>query len=388
MKFRLGTQDFLQGLQLVSRAISSQQALPILGNIFLEAKNGSCILSATDLEISIITSIPATVEQDGAVTVPSRAILNVAQYNNDEEVTIEVSDGARLRCTSSRTNTVLAGEKASDYPTISPVQELSFLSLDAATLLDALNLVTFTAARTGLRPVLSGVSIRTEGGELILAATDSYRLSEYRIALGAEAADFSCIVPVKVLEELKTVLSAKKPARRSPSEEGEAEGGRTEAQPVRLALGQQQMEITIDGTRLQSRLIEGKFPDYRQIIPANHTTKALVNVREFTTAAKRMHYFAKEMNNNLTFSFSGGSMQISTPQTQIGSDEAVLPTEGEGGEGKIALSSSYLLDFLGHIHTDSVDMRITDSMHPAVFRIPAREEYLHLIMPLRMQEGQ
>src|SRR3989344_785097 len=136
MKLSCSTQEFLQALQLVNRAISNQQALPILGNILLRAENGVCTLSATDLELSIITTVDATIEQDGAITIPAKAILNFAQYNNDPEVTLEVKDGTQIRCTSAHGKTMLSGERASDYPSIVPVEQKTMFSLDAASLLE------------------------------------------------------------------------------------------------------------------------------------------------------------------------------------------------------------------------------------------------------------
>lgn len=377
----------MQALQLVSRAISGQQALPILGNILLQAKDGRCTVSATDLELSIITSFPATIETEGSITIPAKAILNFAQYNSDPEVTLETKEGTQIRCTSAHSKTMLSGEAASEYPSIVPVEQKTAFSLDAATLLEALHLVTFASARSSLRPVLSGVYLRTEGESIILVATDSYRLSEYTIKANPSE-QLSCIIPVKVLDELKSILTAKKPAKRSATEDDAKEGERSEAMPVHITLSQQQIEMRVDDTRLLSRLIEGKFPDYHQIIPKDHVMKALLSNKELTTAVKRMHYFAKEVNNNLTFSFANAQVHIATPQTQLGKDETTIPVDLDGKDAKIALSSSYLLDFLGHIDSDAVDMRVTDSMHPAVFHLPGnKERFLHLIMPLRMQES-
>lgn len=386
MKLSCVTQDLLQALQLVSRAISGQQALPILGNILVKAENNQCVLSATDLELSIITSFDAKVEQEGSITIPAKAIVNFAQYNNDPEVTLEVKDGTQIKCSSSHGKTVLSGEAATNYPSIIPVEKQTAFSLDAATLLEALHLVTFSSARSSLRPVLSGVYLRTEDSQIVLVATDSYRLSEYKIN-ASSSEQLSCIIPVKVLEELRTVLAAKKPAKKSPTEEDTKEGARAEAIPVHITMSTQQIEIKVGNTRLLSRLIEGKFPDYRQIIPKEHTSKAIIPVRDLTTAVKRMHYFAKEVNNNLTFSLANGEASITTPQTPLGKDEATIAAELTGVDGKIALSSSYLLDFLGHIDSEALDMCITDSMHPAVFHTPGSDKFLHLIMPLRMQES-
>ncbi len=370
----------------MSRAISGQQALPILGNILFKVEGQTCTVSATDLELSMITSFPAQIESEGSITIPSKAILNFAQYNTDPEIVLETVEGTQLKVTSKHSKTSLSGESAKDYPNIPAVEKKTTFKLDAAPLLEALNMVTFASARTSLRPVLSGVYVRTEGGKLILVATDSYRLSECIIPTEVTE-DFGCIIPVKVLDELKGMLASKKPPKASPTEEGEKQGERKEAIPVEISLSTQQIEVVIGNTRLVSRLIEGKFPDYRQIVPKEHTTKALINTRELTAAVKRMHYFAKEVNNNLTFTISGTEVEIHTPQTQLGKDETTIGAEITGTEGKIALSSSYLLDFLSHTDTETLELRITDSMHPAVFYIPANDKFLHLIMPLRMQES-
>jgi len=185
---------------------------------------------------------------------------------------------------------------------------------------------------------------------------------------------------------LKVMLASKKPAKRTPTEEHEEQGKREEALPVHITLSAQQIEVVIGSTTLVSRLIEGKFPDYRQIIPKDFSTKSFISTKELTAAVKRMHYFAKEVNNNLTFTLKEGEADIATPQTQLGKDEATIPAEVTGG-GKIALSSSYLLDFLSHIDSDQLELRMVDSQHPAMFYIPANDRFLHLIMPLRMQES-
>ncbi len=384
MKFSCKTSELLQALQLVSRAISSQQALPILGNVLLEVEGKRCVVSATDLELSIVTSFEASIENEGSITVPAKAILNFAQYNSDAEVLLETSEGTQLKCTSRHSKTLLSGESANEYPTISPVEKKSSFTLDAAPLLEALHLVTFTSAKSSLRPVLSGVYIRTEKGQLILVATDSYRLSEYKLPMLMGGEELSCIIPVKVLEELRTVLGYSKSERSDNVEQDEKK--KKDPPTVEVTLNNQQIELHVGSTRLLSRLIEGKFPDYEQIIPKGEMTSVLLSTKELTTSVKRMHYFAKEVNNNLTFKISESEVNIATPQTQLGKDEAMMNGEIKGKPSKIALSSSYLLDFLGHVDDSQIEIRVEDSMHPALFRLPGNEQFLHLIMPLRMQE--
>lgn len=385
MKLLCKTTDLQQALYLVSRAITHQQALPILGNILLEAEGKRCIASATDLELSIVTSFSAEIENEGAITIPAKALLNFAQYNTDSEVLLETSEGTQLKCTSKKAKTLISGEAASEYPTITPIEKETTFPVAAGPLLEALHTVAFAAATTTLRPVLSGVHVRSEKGKLIFVATDSYRLSEYMVAAG-EAGDISCIIPKKVFDELQSVLGSHKDEK---DEEDEKNGGKKKKKKepmVEVTLSSQQIELQAGPTQLLSRLIDGKFPDYQQIIPKSPVTTVKITVKELLPAIRRMHYFAKEINNNLTFHIGKNDMRIITPSTQAGRDEAVLPIDMTGAENKIALSSSYLLDFLSRIPSEEVEIQITDSQHPALFRVVGMDALLHLIMPLRLQE--
>lgn len=380
MKFLCKTSNLLQALQLVNRAISGQQALPILGNVLLEVEGKRCRISATDLELSIITSFEANIENEGSITIPAKAFLNFAQYNPDDEVLLETSEGTQLRCTSKQAKTVIAGESAQEYPTISPITKETSFTLEAKPLLEALDYVTFASAKTTLRPVLSGVYVRAEKDQLIFVATDSYRLSEVRLPINLSQQDLSCIIPTKVLEELRTIIGGHKNDSKEKGEDVKVE------KAIEISMSSQQIELRIGNTILLSRLIDGKFPNYQQIIPKDIKTTAVLPVKELITTTKRMHYFAKEANNNLTFTLSNENVHITTPQTQAGQDETTLPAGVSGDVNKIALSSSYLLDFLGHVGEPEVQMQVTDSMHPAIFQIPGNDQFLHLIMPLRIQE--
>lgn len=388
MKLLCKTTDLQQALHLVSRAISNQQALPILGNILLHAEGKRCTASATDLELSIVTSFPAEIENEGAITIPAKAFLNFAQYNTDAEVLLETSEGTQLKCTSKKAKTLISGEAASEYPTITPIEKETTFPVASGPLLEALHTVTFAAAKTTLRPVLSGVFVRSEKGKLILVATDSYRLSEYTVP-SAKSGDISCIIPTKVFDELQSVLGSAKDSKEEKDDEDQKDGEKKKKKSesnVDVTLSSQQIELQAGSTQLLSRLIDGKFPDYQQIIPKSPKTTVKISVRELLPAVRRMHYFAKEINNNLTFHIGKNEMRVITPVTQAGRDEAVFPVEMTGSENKIALSSSYLLDFLSRVPGEEVEMQITDSQHPALFRVAGKEALLHLVMPLRLQE--
>lgn len=398
MKFSCKTPDLLAGLQLVGRAIGTEQVLPILQNILIQAEGKRCTLSATNLELSIVTTFKVSIENEGSITVPAKAILNFMQYNQDPEIVLETSEGTQLKLHSKQAKALVAGEAAAGFPTITSIQKETNLSLPLEPLLEALSLVTFSCAKTSSRPVISGVFARSEKGKLFLVGTDSYRLSEYQIAVPGLPGDLSCIIPARFLEELKGVIAHSYGKDKEEDAWGEKEkgarsddpGGREKKekgeQVVEVALGSQQIEAYAGATRLLSRLIEGKFPDYVQVLPKEKHTTATMKTSELLSAVKRMHYFAKEQSNNITFAFAKSSLHLTTKQTQIGHDESTIPCAVEGKENKIAISSTYLIDFLSRIGSEETLVELSDKVHPAVFRIPGNPRFLHLIMPLRMGE--
>ena len=389
MKFLCSTEDLLTGLQLVSRAISKQQTLPILGNVLLHVEGKRCTLSGTNLELSIVTSFPAQIENEGSVTVPMKAILHFVQFNQDPEILLETTEGTHLKLKSKKARAVISGEAASEYPTITPIDRQISFSLPGKPLLDALNMVTFACAKTTSRPVLSGVFVRLERGQLILVATDSYRLSEYKLPVEGLSGDISCIIPARFLEELRAVLGGRvsdDAETNSDDDDGKKKMKRAPASSVEIGLSTQQIEVRTGSTQFLSRLIDGKFPNYEQILPKEKKTVVHIKAGELLTDIKRMHYFAREMNNNITFSIEGSVLKLSTQETQIGKDESEIEAKVDGESNKIALSSSYLIDFLTHISGSDLSIELSDKSRPAVFRTADATEFLHLIMPLRMNE--
>jgi DNA polymerase-3 subunit beta len=368
------------GIQLVSRAIGTEQVLPILQNILIHVEGKRCTLSATNLELSIITSFEVMIENEGSLTVPAKAIINFMQYNQDNEVILETSEGTQLKIHSKRAKAIISGEPANGFPTITGIQKETTLSLPLSPFLQALHLVTFACAKTTSRPVISGVFVRVEKEKLILVGTDSYRLSEYKIPVKGLNNDVSCIIPARFLEELKSVMIVHK-----NKEDHQNEQKKTE-ETIDIHLGIQQVEVHIGSTQLISRLIDGKFPDYEQVLPKEKKTTSTVVVKDLLNAVKRMHYFAKEQSNNITFAFEKSGIHLTTRQTQLGKDESTIATSLEGEENKIAISSTYIIDFLSRIDAESVLAELSDKMHPVVFKLPKNDAYLHLIMPLRMNE--
>lgn len=372
MKFSCVTQELLTAVQLVSRAIGSDQTLPILQNILMVVEGKRCTLSATNLELSIITSFEVSIENEGGITIPAKAILNFLQYCSDPQVALETSEGTQLKIHSKHAKAVIAGDATNGFPTIPNIQRTTTITLVMKEFLHALNLVTFACAKTTTRPVISGVYTYTSKGKLILVGTDSYRLSEVKINFEGQG-EIGCIIPSRFLEEVRAIAVPKKATT-------------DEKATLEISMSNQQVEARVGSTILTSRLIDGKFPDYLQVLPKEKVTTLSVGTDDLLSTLKRMHYFAKEVNNNITFQAGKQFLHLHTKQTQLGKDEADLDIELTGEENKIALSSSYLIDFLSRIDSEKVLIELSDKLHPAVFRLKGEDGFLHLVMPLRMAE--
>jgi len=387
MKFSCKTTQLLSSAQLVSRAIGGEQVLPILQNILIQAEGKRCTMSATNLEISIITSFEVSIENEGAITIPAKALLHFLQYNQDPETLLETSEGTQLTLKTKSAKANIAGEPASGFPTIASVQKESAVTIPGPELLEALHLVTFACAKSTARPVISGVYTRLEKGKLILVGTDSYRLSEYKLSASETEGSVSCIIPGRFLEELRGALSGQKEQEGGDTpKEGKGKREKKYDTPVSIHLSTQQIQVQIGQTKLFSRLIDGKFPDYVQVIPKEKKTTATFSTKDLLNAVRRMHYFAKEVNNNILFALTEKSAHLTTKQTQIGKDESTISCSTEGVENKIALSSNYVIDFLSRIDSEKIAIELSDKLHPAVFRVPGSSEFIHLVMPLRMGE--
>ncbi len=373
MKFSCEVSALLTGVQLVSRAIGSDQVLPILQNILLKTDGDVCTLSATNLEVSIITTLPIQKEEDGVITIPMKALLHFLQYNSDDRVTMELKEGTHLHLQSKKAKAVLIGEDAKGFPSISSIQGETHYSIPITPFLSALHFVTFASAKTMTRPVLSGVFCVSSDQTLTLVATDSYRLSECVLHIPNLPAGIQSIIPARFLDEVRGVMTTMQSI--------------TKDECVIIRMNAQQIEMQIGNTILSSRLIEGKFPDYTQILPKEKKTTVQVKVKDLLSTIKRLHYFAKEQSNNITFTIQNSTITLTTRDTQFGRDEAILEGKIEGeGENKIALSSLYSIDFLSRLSEEEVILEIIDRFHPAVFRMPKNTGVLHLVMPLRIVE--
>lgn len=367
MKLVISQEALLDSLKIVSRAVSGQNTLPVLGNILIKAEGKKVYFAATNLEISISTSTEAIVKNEGAITVPAKILTSYTSLlGKAEEVELSATAGTTLEIKSKSSKTKIKGISADEFPAIARVEGGIKLELDTKDFRKAVNEVAFSAQENSSRPILSGVFFKTEKTELRMAATDSYRLSEKVLKLKTAVEETSCVIPVRAVFEADRLAGV--------------------SEDIKVALSENQVMFTVNGTELTSRLIEGQFPDYQQIIPKKSSTTAEINRAEFELAVRRVSIFAKENNQHMKLEFlNDNTLTVSTDATEIGEEKTTIAVKVTGSTNVIALNADYVLDVLGAMSgEESIKMELEGKMNPAVIEPVKGNSFIHLIMPLKM----
>lgn len=366
MKLRCTQADLSTALSIVNRAVSSNNTLPVLNNIRLVAENGELKLSATNLEIAINATVMAEVERPGSITVPAKSMTAyIALLKNDMlELTVT---GSNLDVKSPGSDTNMKGIPSDEFPLLPKIEEGNSFMLPAEMVRNAIDMVAFAASNNISRPVLTGIFWRLSGDSMKLAATDSYRLAEKTMLLEESVTeDISFILPAKSAQELSKII------------------GMLNAETVELRMGRGQIMFVTNGVELTSRLIEGNFPDYQQILPSESKTKANISTADFVLALKKMSVIVRDNNNNVKLSVGSGKLSVISDETQVGHGNSELNADTEGDTQEAALNAQYVLDVLSHLKDDRVYLGLNDGLSPVKVE-PAQESgYVHIIMPLKI----
>lgn len=368
MKLFCAQRDLDYAINIVNKAIGLNNTLPVLNNILLKAEGKKLYFSSTNLEIAISCSIDADVRSEGAITVPAKLITSYIALLTDEKVELSIADGVSLAVDSSSSHTKIKCINADEFPLIPKIEKGQEFTVKTSDLFTAINETVFAASTNTSRPVLSGVLVLSKGDGLKLVATDSYRLAEKTLKFSKKPTDdIYCIVPARTMMELSKILS------------------KAESKDIKINISSNQALFSADGVELISRLIEGKFPDYEKIIPADKKTEISVSVEDLALVLKRVSLFARENNNSVKLSATNdGKMAVSSEETKIGEEKAEVPVKIEGENNKISLNAQYLLDVLTYIGEEKASIILNDKASPAVVRPVGAKDYVYIIMPLRV----
>ncbi len=366
MKITVARDELVAKLGVVSRAVSSRGTVQVLSGILLSAESGVLSLAATDMELSLRTTLAAQVEGDGAVVVPGRLLVDLARLLPASEVTIEYrpDEGiAHVVCGTAgyRLNTY----SAEDFPRLPPV-DAQLHAIGRVALLETISRVARSASRDESRPVLTGILVRFEAGKLVMVATDSYRLSVKETELDATAPELEAIIPARALQEL---------SRLSPT----AGAG---SDTVELGVHENHVVFGTGDAWLTTRRIDGQFPNYRQLLPETFEVELAIARVELADVVRRVSVMAQR-NSPLRLRFAEGELTVSAQTQDVGEAKESLPVSYTGEEFVIGFNADFLRDGVDSIVGDDVQVKLINPLRPAILVDPTGD-FTYLIMPIRL----
>lgn len=378
MKLQILQENLEKAVGTTSRFASTRAQLPILGNILISTKKSKIYISSTNLEISASVQVGAKIEEEGEISVPAKVFSELIANLPKETVNLS-AEKEQLKISVSDFSSVVLGMDPTDFPKIpNTAEKEGSLSLSQDEFIKALSQVSFATSTDETRPILTGVLFLFGKGSLSLVATDGFRLSRKTFSLKSE--NFSgknVVIPKSVLGEISRVIS----------KDGE------------ILLGVQEKEkqviFGIGDTVLTSRLLEGEYPDFEKIIPKSSSTKVLLDKEEFARAVKLASIFARESANIIKIKVLKDSINVSAESSAAGSQETKVDAKVESGSSnlesgknpfEIAFNYHFVEEFLRSVAGEEVKMEFLSVSSPGVFTDTSDPSYLHLIMPVKIQQ--
>ncbi len=355
--------ELTQALGVVSRGVSTRTAVLVLSGILLRAEQGTLRLAATDMELSLRGSLEAQVEGDGAVVVSGRKLLDVVRSLPAEEVTIEyLPEEGVVQIVSGAASFRLHTFSTEDFPRLPEVEATQLHTVDREALLDTIARVQRAASRDESRPVLTGILVRFEAGRVVMAATDSYRMSVKETPVEGELPDLEAIIPARALAELARIAGS--------------------AEELRLGVHENHVVFAADGVWLTTRRIDGQFPNYRQLRPEAFEHEVPVARDELAEVVRRVSLMA-ERNSPLRLRFAEGELTISAQTQDVGESRESLPVQFAGEPLEIGFNADFLRDGIESVDGDQAVLKLISPLRPGLITGEG-DDFWYLIMPIRL----
>jgi DNA polymerase-3 subunit beta len=362
MKLEVTQENLSRALSTVSRVAHAKTSLPILNNILFKAEKNRLVLAATNLEIAITEHVGAKVSREGVITIPARLVGDYVANLPKGTITLSL-DGTKLHIETENYKSSLNGVVADEFPALPEIEDATKLVIPASILKRAIQQTILTVSHDETRPILTGIYLHTSEGALYMAGTDGYRLSERRVVESSH--EINAIIPAATLQDVVRVL---------PDDSDE----------VTLLINDQQAQFLLGDITITSRLIDGKYPDYRQLIPSESETTFTAQKDELNRIVKIASLFARE---------SGGSITITTDQnkslvsihslaSQLGENTSELSAQPTS-DGAITLNSRYVIEALGVVDASEIMFGFSGKLAPCVVKGIGDDSYIHIIMPLK-----
>ncbi len=361
----------MSGIQTVLNVVPPKTTLPILSNILLETEDGHLKIGATDLDLSIVTMVPAQISESGSITVPARKFAEIVRELPDTPVDIEV-DGVKVVIRCDRGVFRLVGIDKEEFPIFPEIQSEHIVSVPASVLQKLIRKTIFAVSTDETRPGLGGAFCQIEQGSILMVATDGHRLAKSKVPCEiSETVTDGIIIAPKALNNLARLI-------------GESEI------PPQITIGENHIVFELENTTLYSRLIEATYPDYNRVIPANNNKDVTINRDALQSAVRRVAVLSNATTRQIRFSVRPGFVELSASSHDIGGEaKEEVPAEYDGETLDTAYDFRYLLDVVERIESDDVVFKL-DTPVSAGLIMPSEEtdgeEYLCIIMPLRLTD--
>ena len=367
MKFSIPCDQFVASLGVAARGVSTRSAIQTLSGVLLRAEGSQVELRATDMELGIRVAVPAQVERDGEAVVPGRLLLDVVRALPKDELSLEYRSSQQdIEVVSGTAKFHLRTLPLEDFPNL-PEPGGSTMRVPSAAFVETINRVARSASRDETRPHLTGVLVSASGKELRMVATDSYRLSVKETTLDEPLdGELEANVPARTLQEL-----------------GRVAGGDNPEAEIEIAALENQVVFTVGDTVLSSRLVEGRFPNYRQLLPESFEHELRLSTAELVEVVRRMSLLAQK-NAPLRMAFSDGALEVSAQTPDVGEASESLPVPFKGEPLEIGFNPEFLRDGLESAETDELVLKLISPLRPGLIQSGDDGGFTYLVMPIRL----
>jgi DNA polymerase-3 subunit beta len=362
MKIRILKEELIKNIQNVQNIISSKVNLPILSNILIEAEKNSVRLLATDLDIGITSTFKSEVEEGGAITVPAKRFNDIIKELPDEDILINTMKNNSMAVKCGKCFFKILGLPREDFPKFPEFENKPQLAMDQGVLKKMLGMTHFSMSRDETRYVLNGALFLFKPGQLAIVATDGKRLAFVKKEIPKTAPAMSIIVPSKTIYELSRALK----------DSGE----------LKITFSENQIRFELENITIVSRLIEGEFPNYEQVIPEEAKEKMLIQREEMLLGVKRAALFTTQDSRAIKIDILKNRMIISKSHPNIGEAKEDIEIDYKGQEITVGFNPGYLMDVLKVAPKDELEIDILGPDKPAVIRI--EDWYVYLVLPMQL----
>jgi len=361
MRIITNRSDLLESINIVQKSVPSKTTLPILEGILFQAKNGKLTLISTDLEMGIETTIDVDVIEPGNTVVSSKIIGEIVRKLPDSDIELETKDNF-VYIKSEHSQAKILSLPTEEFPELPNVDREMGLSLTNSTLKEMIKQTIVAVSNDEIRPILTGVLMEVDGSNITMVALDGFRMA-VRVAKALNDQSFKAVIPGKTLVEIAKILD--------DSED-----------PVSIFVSRNQVLFHIGNTTVVSRLLEGEFINYKQLIPSEYKTKIVINKNNFMDACDRAALFARESNNSIKLEIFDDVMNIKS-NSEYGDVHEEINISKTGEDIEIAFNPRYLMDALKVINNEEVTVEFTTSVSPSIIKPLKDQDFLYLVLPVR-----